>query len=154
LGEGKENPQPEMEGHPGFEPFVERLGLGFWFSLFLCFVHALGFTASWGRAHRRDMAEYISLNSKLTMFPGVTDPDEQLIHAYRMVTTWLTAALIGSGQLHLSHENLSAAAAHLEACKELTTFRRERFADGCEAIELVWTSPDGHEPLNPGGATA
>ena len=100
------------------------------------------------------MAEYISLNPKSTMFPGVTDPDEQLIHTYRMVTAWLTAALIGHGQLHLSRENLAAAAAHLEACKEMPTFRRERFADGCEAIELVWTSLNGHEPLNPGAATS
>jgi len=56
--------------------------------------------------------------------------------------------------LHLSRESLSAASAHLEACKELPTFRCERFADGCEAIELVWTSPNGDEPLNPGEATA
>jgi hypothetical protein len=100
------------------------------------------------------MAEYISLNPKLTMFPGITDPDEQLIHAYRLVTVWLTAALIGNGQLHLSRENLSAAAAYLDVCKEMPTFRIERFADGCEAIQLVRTSPNGHEPLNPGGATS
>jgi hypothetical protein len=100
------------------------------------------------------MAEYISLNPKTTMFPGVTDPDEQLIHAYRMITAWLTAALIGHGQLHLSRENLAAAAAHLEACGEMPTFRRERFADDCEAIELVWARPNGHGPLDHGGATS
>ena len=100
------------------------------------------------------MAEYISLNPKTTMFPGITNPNEQILHAHRMVTVWLTAALIGRGQLHLSRENLSAAVAHLESCNEMPTFRRERFADGCEAIELVWTSLSGHEPSNPGGAAS
>ena len=100
------------------------------------------------------MAEYISLNPKLTMFPGITDPNEQFIHAHRLLTVWLTAALIGRGQMHLSRESLSAAAAHLEGCDEMPTFRIELFADGCATIEVVRHSTSGHEPLNPEGTTA
>lgn len=93
------------------------------------------------------MPNYISINPKLTRFDGVTDPDEQILHAYRSVTLWLTAALIEHGPLHLSRQSLDAAVAHLESCDEMPTFRVDQFAEGCESIELVrFQSPDATSP--------
>lgn len=93
------------------------------------------------------MANYISLDPKHTKFSGVKDSDEQTIHTYRMLTTWLVAALIQERQIHVTRKSIDAAIAHLECCGEMPTFRTEKFADGCEGIELVrYEPPQGGKP--------
>lgn len=87
------------------------------------------------------MANYISLNPKHTKFAGETRDDMQAIHAYRMLTTWLVAALIQQGHVHITRKSMEAAISHLEGCDEMPTFRTEKFDDGCESIELVRYEP-------------
>jgi hypothetical protein len=87
------------------------------------------------------MANYISLDPKHTTFAGVDDPEMQTLHAYRMLTTWLVAALIQEGHIHITRQSLDAAIAHLDSCAEQPTFRTQQFADGCEDIELVRYEP-------------
>jgi hypothetical protein len=90
------------------------------------------------------MAKYISLDPKM-MGTDSARLENQTINVYRMITVWLTAALIERGPLHLSAASLAAAAVHLEGCEEKPTFRIEGVGDGCQLLELVRGS-NGNTP--------
>ena len=89
------------------------------------------------------MATYLSLNPKLIELPEARNADEKIIHVYRMLTLYLSAAAIEHGPLSFSADSLTAAMAHLQACDEWPTFRVEQFSDGCHSLELVRQAADG-----------
>ena len=93
------------------------------------------------------MIKYISLNPKHPAFNETGGPEPE-IQAYRALTTWLVAALIQEGHLHITQASLNAAIAYLEASAERPTFSFEQFSDGCKGIWLAGYSSHPSSPLN------
>ena len=88
------------------------------------------------------MAHYISLDPKHANSSATPEDSEmQVIHAYRILVTWLVATLIQQGHVHITKKSLEAAIAHMDRCSEQPTFRTEQFDDGCQAVELVRCEP-------------